>query len=446
MASSKKSLKPYQSNLLGLIAAALGSLALVTAAPSDATAMISLQASFDGSNGANPYSPMTSAGNGLYYGTTSAGGFENKGAVYAFDANTGSLSLMADFKGINLANPLAALTSAGGGIYYGITLNSPSGQGAVYSFNANTKSISFLADSTESQGGSHISALVDGGNGIFFGTSYGGGIKGSGTIYDFDSHTNTIHLRATFSCDGSNACHPWAGLTSSGNNLFYGTLRDGGANKKGGIFSFDASTNAVVLNASFDGINGADPFSSLTPGENGVYYGTTGSGGDFHQGSIYAFDSLTGFITLQANFATNGPNSGIPWSSLISVGSGLYYGTTVGGGLSNHGTVYSFDSSTQAVTLLASLNGPDGADPYGGVLTPAGADLYYGTALMGGANNQGSIFAFHSAGQQSTPASAPTPLPLLGGAVAWAWSRQLRQQFKRRCLQDQERTDRRIDA
>jgi len=39
-----------------------------------------------------PYAALTPAGNGLYYGTTVYGGFNNKGAIFLFDSATGLIN------------------------------------------------------------------------------------------------------------------------------------------------------------------------------------------------------------------------------------------------------------------------------------------------------------------------------------------------------------------
>lgn len=71
-----------------LVLAGIGSLALAALAPLPTLAApgISLQDSFTGSNGAYPYAALTAAGNGIYYGTTSGGGANGIGSIFAFDS------------------------------------------------------------------------------------------------------------------------------------------------------------------------------------------------------------------------------------------------------------------------------------------------------------------------------------------------------------------------
>ena len=184
-----------------LVLAGIGSLAFSALAPLPTLAApgITLQGSFTGTNGDSPQVTLTAAGNGIYYGTTNTGGANGSGAIFKFDSATGSITLQDSFNFSNGDTPVAALTSAGNGIYYG--------------------------------------------------TTYQGGANFSGTIYSFDSATGSITLQASFT--GSNGSAPNAALTAAGNGIYYGTTRFGGANSAGGIFKFDSATGSITLQDSF---------------------------------------------------------------------------------------------------------------------------------------------------------------------------------------------------
>jgi uncharacterized repeat protein (TIGR03803 family) len=79
------------------------------------TGLITLKDSFTGTNGSNPFAALTAAGGGLYYGTTTSGGANGKGGVFEFNTTTGLITLKDSFTGTNGSNPRAALTAAGGG-------------------------------------------------------------------------------------------------------------------------------------------------------------------------------------------------------------------------------------------------------------------------------------------------------------------------------------------
>jgi len=419
-----------------LVLAGIGSLALAALAPLPTLAApgITLIDSFEagqyGSNGNHPWAALTAAGNGIFYGTTTDGAANNKGGIFSFDSATGSITLLASFAGneSNGAYPQAALTAAGNGIYYGTTVvGGAGGKGAIFAFDSATGSItlqgSFAADG--SNGANPFAALTAAGNGLYYGTTQNGGAGNKGAIFAFDSATGSITLKGSFAADGSNGVGPLSGLTSAGNGLYYGTTYAGGANTYGAIYEFNPATGSITLKHSFaaDGSEGGNPSAVLTAASNGIYYSTTTSGGPTYNGTIFAFDPATGSITV---YGFDGSNGGYP-NGLVAAGNGLFYGTTAAGGANFNGTVFAFDSATGSITLQGSFDGSNGGAPKA-ALTPAGNGLYYGTTVFGGANNTGAIFAFESGVPDPNP--VPGPLPLMGAGAAFGWSRRLRRRIQ----------------
>ena len=421
-----------------LVLAGISSLAFAALAPLPTLAAPGITLKYSFVDFALPYSALTPAGNGLYYGTTPQG--EGGGNIFLFDSATGIVTFPARFDGTNGAVPFAAMTAAGNGIYYGTTSSGGTlGSGTVYKFDSTTGSIitqdSFTRDQFNntngagSNGGSPWAALTAAGNGLYYGTTKIGGAYDQGAIFSFDSATGSITLQGSFAADGSNGANPYAALTPAGNGLYYGTTFGGGANGQGAIFAFDSATGSITLQGSFaaDRSNGANPYAALTPAGNGLYYGTTYGGGanGAGQGAIFAFDPANGSITLQASFDSS--NGSGPYAALTAAGNGLYYGTTFYGGANNQGAIFSFDSATGSITILDSFDGSNGADP-SAALTAAGNGLYYGTTRFGGANGGGTIFAFDSGVRDANP--VPGPLPLMGAGAAFGWSRRLRRRIQ----------------
>jgi uncharacterized repeat protein (TIGR03803 family) len=407
-----------------LALAGIGSLAFAALTPQSTLAApaITLKASFNGANGANPYAALTPAGNGLFYGTTVYGGDNNVGSIFEFDpSGSGSITLKASFDGTNGAKPESALTPAGNGLFYGTTvLGGGNGVGSIFEFDpSGGGSITLKASFDGANGKYPFAALTPAGNGLFYGTAYGGD-NDLGSIFEFDpSGGGSITLKASF--DGANGAIPYAALTPAGNGLFYGTTVYGGDNDLGSIFEFDPSGNgSITLKASFEGTNGATPYAALTPAGNGLYYGTAYSGGDMDVGSIFEFDpSGVGSITLKASF--DKANGAYPFEPLTPAGNGLFYGTTVNGGDNYVGTIFEFDpSGTGSITLKASFSPLP--SPPSGQLIQASNGKFFGTTSQGGEFGVGTIYAF-----DPTPgASVPGPLPLMGAAAAFGWSRRLR--------------------
>jgi uncharacterized repeat protein (TIGR03803 family) len=262
------------------VLAGIGSLAFTALVPLSTLAApeITLKASFaaDRSNGADPWSALTAAGNGIYYGTTRYGGANGAGAIFKFDSATGSITLQESFTGHNGARPHATLTAAGNGIYYSTTeYGGSNDRGSIFKFDSATGSIALQHSFTGPNGSGPRAALTAAGNGIYYGTTYCGGpnLLCSGTIFQFDSATGSFTLQGIL--PGSNGARPYAALTAAGNGIYYGTTWTGGSNDTGSVFQFDSATGSITLQDSFIGSNGSNPYAALTAAGNGIYYGTT---------------------------------------------------------------------------------------------------------------------------------------------------------------------------
>ena len=70
---------------------------------------------------------------------------------------------------------------------------------------------------------------------------------------------------------------------------------------------------------------------------------------------------------------------------------GSFYGTTIGGGTSNAGTVFQISTNGAFTSLYSFTGGNDGANPYAGLVQ--GSDGYfYGTTVNGGQGGGGTVF------------------------------------------------------
>ena len=400
---------------------AIGSLCAlaVGATPGFAVQGITLESSFTTSNGSIPFAALTPAGGEIYYGTTVSDAANNFGGVYKFKSTTGAITLLDSFDSTNGSVPFAALTAAGGGLYYGTTYSGgASDLGGVFAFDSSTGAITLEDSFTGPNGANPYAALTPAGGGLYYGTTYSGGSHDLGGVFAFNSTTGAITLKDSFT--GSNGGNSLAPLTEGEGGLYYGTTGHGGANDIGGVFAFDSTTGTITLKASFSGPDGAIPHAALTAAGGNLYYGTTRFGGANGVGAVFAFNSGTGAITLADSF--NGSNGASPFAALTPAGGGLYYGTTDSGGAQNLGTVFGFNSSTGAITLQDSFRGSNGANPLAG-LTAGDGGLFYGTTVLGGAENIGAIYSFNP---------VPGPLPVMGAGAALSWSRRLRRRLRDR--------------
>lgn len=173
-------------------------------------------------------------------------------------------------------------------------------------------------------------------------------------------------------------------LMQGTDGLYYGTTYSGGAYNCGTIFRIDGAVNTwdLTMSASFDGTNGAAPNGDLIQAADGNFYGTTA-------GTIFRATRsgiITALYTFNRTISYYSPQSG------LAIGpDGLMYGTTKGGPTNGgYGTL--FKVSTNGVfTTLTSFNGANGSSPLGQLVFDNDG-FFYGTTYSGGAFNYGSVF------------------------------------------------------
>ena len=205
---------------------------------------ITLKASFDGANGETPVA-LTQAGNGLFYGTATWGGDNGFGSIFEFDPAGGGITLKASFDYANGVFPNAPLTLAGNGLFYGTTSGGgDNGFVSIIEFDPAGGGITLKASFDDANGLIPYAVLTLAGNGLFYGTTATVGDNGFGSIFEFDPAGGGITLKVSF--DNANGADPYAALTLAGNGLFYGTAVNGGDNNFGSIFEFDPAGTAPV--------------------------------------------------------------------------------------------------------------------------------------------------------------------------------------------------------
>jgi uncharacterized repeat protein (TIGR03803 family) len=126
--------------------------------------------------------------------------------------------------------------------------------------------------------------------------------------------------------------------------------------------------------------------------------GTTELGGAFGDGTAFGIlHTGSGYASTPTTLASfNGSNGANPGpGSLVIDAYGDLFGTTLSGGASNDGTVFEILNTPfgydPTPTTLVSFSGPDGSEPAGGLFADTDGNLF-GTTLLGGANNDGTVF------------------------------------------------------
>jgi len=308
-----------------------------------------------GSDGALPSAGLFRGRDGTLYGTTELGG-----------GGAGCQS--------------AAFVQA-----YGLT-----GCGTVFSISrAGKVQIVHAFTGIDGDGELLFSAVVQDARGNLFGTTAGGGSNGAGTIFEISPNGKE---RVLYSFSG--------GLDGSGPNsvtigrdgALYGTSLAGGAAGLGTVFRLERDGTEEVLH-SFGGdpADGVSPGSALLLGQNGKLYGSTLFGGSLGLGSVFEI-TPAGELRTVYSFTTGAGGSAAPNGPLVQDAEGNIYGTTQFGGTAGLGSIFRLSRHNVFTTLVSLAGSPPGAgNPGAGVILGSDGNLY-GTSVGGGTADGGSVF------------------------------------------------------
>jgi len=230
---------------------------------------------------------------------------------------------------------------------------------------------------------------TQGGDGNIYATTSIGGSKTIGCFCGTAFKITPQGTLTSFSLDGTDGAIPDAGFLLGRNGLFYGTTSSGGASGNGEVFSVNSQTGALTVLHSFAGSDGASPEAPLTLGPGGKYYGTTTFGGANNFGTVF---SITSSGTFKSLHSFSGAGQGqIPSAGLTLGSDGVLYGVTYGGGINGSGTIFKITASG-IFTKLSDIAGSTGS-----LLLAADGNMY-GTTVAGGDIGQGSVFKLTPAG------------------------------------------------
>jgi len=377
-----------------LTMAVLFALLLIAIGPAHAqteTVLYSFCSQLNCTDGYNPFAGLVMDKKGNLYGTTYQGGANaNGGNGTVFEITVaGEEKVLYSFTGSNgdAGNPYAGLVMDKRGNLYGTTVGGGvNGSGAVFELSpSGTETVlySFCSQPSCTDGATPYAGLVMDKKGNLYGTTYQGGVNGNGTVFEISpSGTETVLHSFAYS-DGAS---PLAGLVIDQKGNLYGTTTVGGVNGNGTVFEITAAGEEKVL-YSFTGSNGDGefPYAGLVMDKKGNFYGTTELGGANGNGTVFEIIAAGEEKVLYSFTGSNG--DGDPVAGLVMDKKGNLYGTTVG-------TVFKVSpSGTETVLyVFCSQSGcTDGAGPMAGLAMDRQGNLY-GTTSYGGANGVGVVF------------------------------------------------------
>jgi uncharacterized repeat protein (TIGR03803 family) len=224
-------------------------------------------------------------------------------------------------------------------------------------------------------------------NGNLYGTTAAGGASSDGTVFEIAKGSEKIHTLASF--NGTNGAGPFAGLIMDSSGNLYGVTDREGASGDGTVFEIAKGSGTIHTLASFNGTNGSDAQAPLIMDSSGNLYGTTIFGGASNDGTVFEVAKGSGTITDLVAF--NGTDGANPDAGLMMDSSGNLYGTAQVGGANGDGTVFELAKGSDKIRTLASFNGTNGLFPVGSLIRDSSGNLY-GATLEGGTANDGTVF------------------------------------------------------
>ena len=356
-------------------------------------------------DGTFPSANLVQGKDGNFYGTTNRGGFNKQGTVFVMTP-TGTVTTLYSFEKTegDVTYPSAALVEASDGNFYGTTsAGGAAGKGTAFVITpaGDFKTLHSFTGKGR-QGATPEGGLIQASNGNFYGTTEGGGTSGLGTVFMMKAGGKVTTLHSFVGSDGA---QPQAGLIEGTDGDFYGTTYAGGAygvpyggaaNGFGTVFSMNRAGKLTTLHKfSFNGNDGAYPMGALVEGRNHRFYGTTLRGGDFTDGTIFAFTSAATFKTIHVfNADVDGQD---PEVGLVQGSGDEFYGTTDSGAPGEAGAVFAMTPEGSVTVLYVFSNsGGGGAYPIAGVIVGSDGNLY-GTTYVGGSHYEGAVYRLDAA-------------------------------------------------
>ena len=354
-----------------------------------------------GSDGADPYAGPTLDSSGNLYGTTYLGGSTGNGTVYrmsprgdswayvtVYSLKGGSDGSGPAFGSLAIAGDRGLLGTTEGGGFFGTAFgvcDCPQRERVLHSFG------------TGSDGAQPIGGVVLDSAGNFYGTTSLGGAYGNGTVFEAKRSGLTWAESVIYSfTGGDDGTSPPAGVTLDAHGNLYGTTSFGGANGVGIIYelSHSGSSWKQTVLYTFQGLSdGQNPVGGVILDKAGNLYGTTFDGGNNGGGTVYELSPSNGTWTFTVLYSFTGGYGG-PYNKLTFDAKGNLYGFTNGEGLYGFGSVFKLTPANGSWTYTDLYDFPGGADgslPYGSVAVDSLGNVF-GTASVGGSDNQGLVF------------------------------------------------------
>jgi uncharacterized repeat protein (TIGR03803 family) len=356
---------------------------------------------FTNSGGANPVGGLVLS-NTTLYGTTEWGGAFGDGTVFSVNTDGAGFTNLHVFSGGSDGQAPECGLVLSGNTLYGTATYGGSGGGTVFRLNTDGTGFTNIHNFTASDGVSPFAGLILSGN-TLYGTTQTGGQYGHGTVFavytDGTGFTNLHSFNPII--DGGS---PISGLVLSGSSL-YGTALQGGHSGHGTVFSLNSNGTGFTNLHNFTGTSndGAAPQAGLVLVNSTLYGTTSGQGGTYGYGTVFAINTDgSGYTNLHSFNLSDGAG---PDAATLLLSGDTLYGTADYGGSFDGGTVFAIGTDGSGFTNLHNFMGTEGYTPLAGLVLTN--NTLYGTAVNGGSSGGGAVFSLSFAPQLTiTPSGA----------------------------------------
>ncbi|NII25465.1 hypothetical protein HB364_10255 [Pseudoflavitalea sp. X16] len=338
--------------------------------------------------GHSVHSPLLPYNNRLY-GVGFGGGLLDDGTLFEFNPVTNTVVKKADMNTIDAEGPMGGLVLFNNKLYGGTRAKGANGDGVIYEYNPAQNTLVKKIDLSETNG-STISTEMLLYNNKLYGVTLLGGSSSEGVLFEYDPATNTYLKKVNFS-GLSMGKYPHATLVLL-NDKFYGVTNQGGLRGFGTLFEYNPAANGIIKKKDFKVVNdGYEPLGKLTY-YSGKLYGITAKGGANDWGTIFSYDLATGTYVVRYNMAeATGriDNQG----GMLLYNNKLYGVTRYGNG--GDGVLYEFDPLNDNYTVKHYFSEATGKQPTG--VPVFYNNKLYGTTTLGGSNGAGVLYEYDPA-------------------------------------------------
>jgi uncharacterized repeat protein (TIGR03803 family) len=339
--------------------------------------------------GCQPSSPavLAQGRDGNLYGTALAGGTFAMGTVFKMTP-AGVLTTIYNFSGLDGQNPDGGLTLGPDGYFYGTTERGGADNlGTIFKITPTGALTTLHSFTNLGDGYTPRGAPVVGRNGILYGTT----CSQYGPWFGYSITQTGVFTELT---EGIPPC-PFSGLTLGSDGNFYGTSQVGGLTYQGTVFRMTPAGTVSILH-SFNSADGYYLYGPVVQGSDGLLYGTARAGGSGQGGVIFKL-SLTGKLTLLRQFDVNSLTDGVyPDAGLVAATDGNFYGATSFGNSSGsvlYGNLFKINSNGN-YALEYAFDGSHGSYPIATPMQHTNGKIY-GLANVGGLYNEGAAYSLN---------------------------------------------------